>query len=111
MAKSQLVLQHLPSVHPYTVRIILTNFTTYVKILFNVSRFYNDLDRQLNIPFTYEKTITSMGFELATLGFEVRYLTTELRSFACKSNKIVDLELGGVGLKLDNFHNFMNAYM
>ena len=54
--------------------------------------------------------MTSTVFELATLGFEVRYLTTELQSFACKRNIIVDFELG-VGLKLDNFHSFMNSDM
>ena len=54
--------------------------------------------------------MTSSGLELATPGFEVGYLTAELRCFACKRNIIVDLELG-VGLKLDNFHNFMNSDM
>ena len=54
--------------------------------------------------------MTSTGLELVTLGFEVRYLTTELRGFACKKNIIVNFELG-VGLKLDNFRNFMNSVM
>ena len=54
--------------------------------------------------------MTRMGLELTTLGFEVRYLTTELQSFACKRNIIVDFELG-VGLKLDNIHSFMNYAM
>ena len=49
--------------------------------------------------------MTSKRHELVTLGFEIRYLTTELRE-----NIIVDLELV-VGLKLDNFHNFMNSDM
>ena len=31
-----------------TVRFILTNFTTFVKILCNLSHFYNDLDRRCN---------------------------------------------------------------
>ena len=54
--------------------------------------------------------MTSTGVELATLGFEVRYLTTELRCFAYRENIIVDFELG-VGLKLDNFHSFMKSAM
>ena len=36
-------------VYIFTVRIILTNFTTYVKILCNLRHFYNDLDRRCKI--------------------------------------------------------------
>ena len=43
--------------------------------------------------------MTSTGLELATL-----------RALRARENIIVDFELG-VGLKLDNFHSFMNSAM
>ena len=55
--------------------------------------------------------MTSTGFELATLGFEVRYtLSLSYGALHARENIIVDFELG-VGLKLDNFHSFTNSAM
>ena len=56
--------------------------------------------------------MTCTGLELATLGFEVRYLTTELiyGALHARENIIVHFELG-VGLKLDNFHSFLISAM
>ena len=55
--------------------------------------------------------MTSTGLELATLGdLKSDTLPLSYSALHARETIIVDFELG-VGLKLDNFHNFMNSAM
>ena len=95
----------------FTVRIILTNFITYVKILCNLRHFYNNLDIHCKISWIshshMKKLWLARGSNWRPLDLKSNTLPVSyyIRSFACKRNWL------GMGLKLDNFHNFMNSDM
>ena len=97
-----------------TVRIILTNFTTYVKILCNLRHFYNDLDRRCKISWIshshMKKLWPARGSNWWPLDLKSDTLPLSYGALHARENIIVDFELG-VGLKLDNFHSFMNSAM
>ena len=96
----------------YTVRIILTNFIKYVKILCNLHHFYNDLDRRCKISWMshshMKKLWPARGSNWWPLDLKSDTLPLSYSALHARGNIIVDFELGE-SLKLDNFHNFMNS--
>ena len=106
--------QPLQIAYTATVRIILTNFTTYVKIFCNRRHFYNDLDRRCKISWIshshMKKLWPARGSNWRPLNLKSDTLPLSYGALHTRENIIVDFELG-VGLKLDNFHSFMNSAM
>ena len=96
-----------------TVRIILTNFTTFVKILCNLSHFYNDLDRRCNNVHIW-KNLQHSGSNRRPLDLEADALPLSygaLHSRIHETVKIIQLQ-AHTKFKIHNYiFSWMQSYL